>query len=185
MFLLIVAFCLLLYPINKFNKKQYSAERIRQHRRFLLLSLVLYIGYSSLRLYNDLKAIHQQKIIFFSLRQNYAAAFIYGHKAVLLTNLQTSDKNFQFFIKPALDQAQINQITYASLKRDTLIQNFIFRDKQIIFYDYKILCIDETLNYKKLKTGAHFSSLWITGNTKFKLENFPPGMYFENIIVDA
>jgi len=133
----------------------------------------------------DWNARNQKKIIFFTLRKNYAPAFINGIETVLLTDLNSSDKNFQFFVKPALEQSQINKIHFVSLKTDTLIHQFIKKDKQIIFNNYKILVIDESLNYKNLNVTGKFSSIWLTGNTKFKLENLPQKVQYQNIIIDA
>jgi len=171
--LLSFALGLFVYALVKYNK------------RSMFTALLLFIAYQSLIAYNDWKTINQKKVIFFTLRKNYAAAFISGSKAVIVTDLPENDKNFQFFVKPALEQSQVNKFNFVNLKKDTILPNFILMNKQIIFNKYKILIIDESLNYKKLLVHGDFSSIWITGNTKFKLEKLPKEIRYRNLIIDA
>lgn len=171
--LLSLALGLFIYALAKYNK------------RILAVSLMVYIIYSLIIIFDDLTAKHQQKIIFFTLRKNYAAAFIKGRQVVLLTDLSADDRNFQFFIKPALEQFQVNMIALICLKQDTTLHHFIKENNQIIFDNYKILVVDASLNYKKIKIKGKFSSLWLTGNTKFKLENLPEEIEYQHLIIDA
>jgi len=173
LFCLSFALGFFIYALAKFNKK------------FLFASLAVYIGYISMINYDDWSAVYQHKIIFFTLRKNYAAAFINGREAVLLTDLSTSDKNYQFFVEPALEQSQINKINFISLKQDTILHHFVKKDNQIVFDKYSILLIDEHMNYKNLNVKGKFSSLWLTGNNKFKPENLPNEIEFKSVIIDA
>lgn len=171
--LLSLALGLFIYGLANFNK------------RFIFSSLLIFVCYQVLITYDDLAAHHQQKIIFFSLRKNYAAAFITGKESILVTDLKITDKNYDFFVKPALTQLQINNICFVNLKKDTALKNFVMQDHQLIFHHYKILVIDDRSNYKKLTGNATFSSLWISGNTRFGLSDLAPEIKYENIIIDA
>ncbi len=157
----------------------------KYHKRCLIISLISYIIYSALIVYKDWTAIHQKKIILFTLRKNYAAAFITGRDAVLVTDLTEVDKNYLFFVAPALEQSQIKKVDFINLKMDTILRHFIKKDNQIVFNDYNILLINEQMNYKKLAVIGKFKSIWLTGNHKFKLENLPNGLEYEDIIIDA
>jgi len=108
-----------------------------------------------------------------------------SRRALLITDLTTMDKNYKFFVKPALEQSQISDIDLINLKQDTILKNFIKKNNQIVFNNYKILIIDKQLNYKKLSTEGRFSSVWLTANNKFKLENIPKEMEYKNLIIDA
>ncbi|MFC4210595.1 ComEC/Rec2 family competence protein [Pedobacter lithocola] len=171
--LLSLALGLLIYSLTKYNAKM------------LLASSLIYLLYSSLIFYSDWTAIHQKKIIFFSLRKNYAAAFINGRATTLVTDLSVDDKNYQYFIKPALEQSQISKIDFIDLLKDTISQHFIRRENQIIFDKYNIFIAGESLNYKTLQVDGNFTSLWLTGNTKFKLSNFPKSLMYKNVLIDA
>ncbi|GGI26032.1 ComEC/Rec2 family competence protein [Pedobacter mendelii] len=171
--LLSLALGLGVYALSKYNKK------------LLFVSLVVYIFYISMIVYDDWIAFHQKKIIFFTLRKNYAAAFINGRVSVLVTDLSYDDKNYNFFVKPALDQSQIDKIDFISLKQETILPHFVKKDNQIVLDKYNILLIDEHMNYKKLSVSGKFSSIWLTGNNKFKIENLSKKMEFKNVIIDA
>ncbi|RNL52294.1 ComEC/Rec2 family competence protein [Pedobacter jejuensis] len=171
--LLSLALGLFIYALTRYNV------------RMLMTSMIVYLLYSTLVFYNDWTAIHQKKIIFFSLRKNYAAAFINGKQTTLITDLSVDDKNYQYFVQPALEQSQINKIDFISLSKDTVSTQFVKKDNQIVFDKYNILIVNESLNYKTLQIKGKFSSLWLTGNTKFKLENLPKNLKYRNVLIDA
>lgn len=155
-------------------------------KRLLFLSLSSFIIYQSMSVYYSWEFANQKKIIFFTLRKNYAVAFIQGNQTILLTDLNTKDQTFQFFIKPALDQAQVDIIKMISLQKNMLeLPNFIFKEKQIIFDQYKILIIDGSCNNKRLAVRGKFNAIWFTDNTKFKIEKLPKEIEYQNIIIDA
>ncbi|QPH39897.1 ComEC/Rec2 family competence protein [Pedobacter endophyticus] len=171
--LLILALSSLVYGLARYDK------------RFLAASLSIYIVYSSCTLYDDWQAMHQQKIIFFTLRKNYAAAFIKGQKAILVTDLSAGDRNYEFFVQPALAQSKITEIDFLNLQNDTASRNFLKTQSQIIFYNYHLLIIDASFNNKKLEAGGKFSALWITANTKFKLDNISKKVKYQSILIDG
>ena len=153
-------------------------------KKLLYLSLILYIVYSCMILKDDWNAKIQSKIIFFSLRKNYAAAFIDGRQSILLTDLNVNDKNFMFFVKPALEEAHINVIHFIDFKKDTTINNFVLKNNQIVFKKFSILVVDEKMNHKKITTSKQFSSLWLTGNTYFKLDQLLH-LKYQTLVIDA
>jgi competence protein ComEC len=171
--LLSSALGLFIYGLANFNK------------RIIFSSLLVFVCYQVLILRDDLNANLQQKIIFFSLRKNYAAAFIHGKKIILVTDLKNTDRNYDFFVKPALTQLQADKISLISLNKDTILGDFILKNNQIAFRHYKILLIDDGLNYKTLAGNGIFSSLWISGNTKFNLATLGPDIKYKTVLIDA
>lgn len=162
-----------IYALTKLNKA------------LLFSSLFLFVCYQLLILRDELKVFHQRKIIFFSLRRNYAAAFINGKEAVLVSDLTTGDKNYTFSVEPALSQLQVDKIRLMSLKKDTVLGHFASKNSQIVFFQYKILLADENLNNKEINGKATFSSIWLSGNTKFNLAKIHPDVKYETVIIDA
>lgn len=164
---------LFIYGLTKFSK------------RFILSSLSLFVCYQLHIAYDSLRASKQRNIIFFSLRKNYAAAFTDGKETVLVTDLKETDKSYIFFIKPALMSMQINRTHFISLKKDTVLHNFILKDMQLTFHEYRMLVIDNHLNRKKLQGSGFFSALWFTANNKFDLSSIPPGIRYQTVLIDA
>src|SRR5690606_35565465 len=58
--------------------------------------------------------VHQKNVTFFSLRKNTAVAFIKGRTAVLLTDLDSSETNYQFSVKPYLDSCNVANIQFVN-----------------------------------------------------------------------
>ncbi|MBB4107042.1 ComEC/Rec2 family competence protein [Pedobacter zeae] len=164
---------LAVYALAKFNKQ------------LLFTSLLLLVCYQLLVMCDGLKAFHQRKIIFFSLRKNYAAAFINGKEAVLISDLTREDKNYSFSIEPALTQLQLNKIHFINVKKDTVLGHFVLKNNQIAFFQYKLLLLDENLNGKKIDGNATFSGIWLSGNTKFNFGNMGAGIRYKTAIIDA
>ncbi|WP_139180191.1 hypothetical protein [Pedobacter rhizosphaerae] len=157
----------------------------RFNKKWLFASLVIFISFQISVLHRDVQALSQHQIIFFSLRKNYAAGFIKERSAFLITDLKKDDKNYQFYVQPALDQAQILNVNFLSLNRDTVTREIIIRDHQVVFQGYKMLFIDQRLNYKELQIDGEFSALWLHQNTRFNLNKRPSRLKFKSIIIDA
>jgi len=96
-------------------------------KRLLIYSLMIFLGFQSLISYNKLQAMHQRKTIKFTLKKNYAVALISANQAILFTDLKPGSKAFSYFVKPALDQHRVTQITFreANVTR-VLKDNLIF-----------------------------------------------------------
>lgn len=171
--LLSLSLGLFIYALAKFNKQ------------VLFTSLFLFVCYQLLIVRDDLKVFQQRKIIFFSLRKNYAAAFIDGKEAVLISDLNSEDKNYAFSIQPALAQLQLKKIYFINFKKDTVLKHFTLKNNQIAFFQYRILLVDENLNNKKINGHATFSSIWLSGNTKFNLGKIDTGIKYKTAIIDA
>lgn len=171
--LLSLSIAFFIYATAKYNKT------------LLFASLITFIIYQAAITYDHYKMTRQQKIIFFTLRKNYAAAFIHAGNAILLTDLRPGDQTFKFSVKPALDQLQVSRVSLIHLKTDTLTPNFILQNRQIIFHGYKILIIDESWNNKQLQARGKFNAIWLTGNTTFNIETLPKEIQYQNIIMDA
>ena len=136
LFLLCIAIGMLIYALANYQKK------------LLIIGVCLLIVYQSYAAYVKFSASRQQKISFFTLRKNYAVAFIQSNKAILVTDLKPDDKTFQFFVEPALDKMQVEDVLFIDWNKDTVVTNFIKAENQIRFLNYKILMVDEKFNYK-------------------------------------
>ncbi|WP_412469034.1 ComEC/Rec2 family competence protein [Pedobacter sp. KLB.chiD] len=171
--LLSLSLGMFIYAFTKLNKQ------------LLFFSLFLFVCYQLLIVSDDLKVFNQRKIIFFSLKKNYAIAFINGKEAVLVSDLNSEDKNYNFSVEPALTELQVDKIHFMSLKKDTVLGQFVSINNQIVFFQYKMLLIDGDLNDKEINGSANFSSIWISGNTKFNLAKIHPGIKYKTAVIDA
>lgn len=171
--LLCIAIVLLIYALVNYQKK------------LMLFAICLLIAFQTYTAYLKTVALHQQKITFFTLRKNYAVAFIQSNKAILVTDLKPDDKTFQFFVEPALDKMQVEDVLFIDWNKDTVVTNFIKVEKQIRFLNYKILMVDEKFNYKKIEYMPKVNAIWLHNNTRKKIDELRKEVIFDEVIIDA
>ncbi|RYF19310.1 MAG: ComEC family competence protein, partial [Flavobacteriales bacterium] len=77
---------------------------VNRKKHYLFTGIFTLLIVQTIFSYKKFKSSEQKEIVFFSLRKNFAAAFINGYESILVTDLTAEDRNFEFFVKPALDQ---------------------------------------------------------------------------------
>lgn len=130
-------------------------------------------------------AFEQEEIALFSLRKNYAAAFIDGTECILFTDLTAIDRNFEFFVKPALEQKQIKSITFLGWDEQFKTKNFVKQKNQIVYKNKHFLLMDEQFNYKKISQRPSFDFIWVHNNARQKLAQLIDEVKFSNLMIDA
>ena len=131
-----------------------------RRKSFLFLSLVCWLVFEGgqCRLYFQHK--RQREIIFFSLRRGYAAAFISGRKAVIVSDLNEKDKNFLFSVKPALAQRAVKQFLIVS-RHGNFNGNFLKKKAyQINFYQFRLLLPEYIPDNEQFRVSDRFDLVW-------------------------
>jgi competence protein ComEC len=154
-------------------------------RKLVLASLLVLVIFQGCISYRKISCVRQEEIIFFSLRKNYAAAFIKGNQCVLLTDLISKDRNFEFFVKPALDELEIKKITFINWEQDFQNSELLKSQHQILYKGKSILLVDESLNYKKITAPAKFDWVWMHHNPKYKLTDLAKEAKLSGVLIDA
>lgn len=173
MFLLGAAIFMLIYALANYGKK------------LLFFSIFLFICFQSFSFYQTYVHKKQAKIIFFSLRKNYASAYVDGKKAILLTDLKSDDKNFEFFVKPALDQMQITAVKFIKWEDDYTNGDFLKRNHQVYFKNHHTFLYSDSIFKKDILGHRSFDALWLHKTVKLKLASINQQMKFKTLIVDA
>lgn len=155
------------------------------HKKMLYAGLGALLCFQILGSYQQLTHLRQRKILFFSLRKHYAAAFINGNSAVLLSDVTPSDPDFEFSLKPALDQLQIDKIDHVSWEKDTIVGQFIKKNHQVRFFRFNSLLIDRSFNNKKILGLPKFDALWIHHSPKTNLIDLRKEVLFSKLLIDA
>ncbi|RYD70461.1 MAG: hypothetical protein EOP53_25385 [Sphingobacteriales bacterium] len=132
-----------------------------------------------------MKTYHQQKIIFFSLKNNFASAFIYGNKAILVTDLNERSPEFMFSVQPALQLHKVDDLIIKPANSNYKTSNFIMQDDQIQFYDYKILILSKKFNHKIFQGYPQFSAILIHDDPIIDLENIKTSFNADILLADA
>ena len=158
---------------------------VHRKKQYLLIGLFTLLIVQITFSYQKFKSFKQQEIVFFSLRKNYAAAFVNGTESILITDLTAEDRNFEFFIKPALDQKKVKNIHFLDWDDEFHSRNFIKKDHQIIYKNKHFLLMDEKFNAKKLSQNPSFDFIWMHNNSKQQLSQLKEEVKFSNLIIDA
>jgi competence protein ComEC len=158
---------------------------VNYKKSLLLTAFVLFVIFQGLGSYSELIAFKQKKILFFSLRKNYAAAFIDGKKAILITDLTIGDKNYGFFVKPALEKLRIASVVFIKWRQDTVVHSFAKKEQQISFHHYRLLLVDERLNFKKIMSLPKFDVVWLHQYSKKSVLDLRSEVLFSKLIIDA
>ncbi|MEE1944110.1 ComEC/Rec2 family competence protein [Pedobacter sp. KR3-3] len=157
----------------------------RYQKQGLFAGLGLVIVLQSTLVYRYIQASQQQKTIGFSLRKNYAMAFVKGKNAVVVSDLATNDKAFKFYVRPALEQLQINRFTFLNFNQDTATKYLAKKEHQLQFGHYKLLLLDSSLNSKKIGQLPKFDLVWIHRGFNRKLVELRQELVFSELIIDA
>ena len=135
--------------------------------------------------YQKIIAAKQEELVLFSLRKNFAAAFINGNESILFTDLAANDRNFEFFVKPALDQKQIKNIHFVKWEDEFQSKNLVKNNHQLNYKGKQFLLMDENFDYKKLAQKHKFDFIWMHKSPKQKLPQLKNEIQFSNLIIDA
>ncbi len=158
---------------------------VNYNKKLLITAILSIFVFQSYTTFHKYQILNQKKIIFFSLRKNYATAFIEAKKAIILTDLSPEDKNYQFFIKPALDQLQITDLKHIKWENDNAVGLFIKKENQILFHNFHVLLMDNQFNYKQIKGLPKFNAIWLHENAKQQISSLHTTIIFNSLIVDA
>lgn len=154
-------------------------------KQFLLTSVTLFLAFQASLSLQTISIKKQNKIIFFTLQKGYAAAFIRGKEAILVSNLNINDKNFQFYIQPALDKFRIKNTHIITWEIDTTLNYFAKENHQINFGHYRILLLDTYFDRKIISQLSIFNTVWLHQNPKLVINDLRKSVIFESLVMDA
>lgn len=154
-------------------------------RNYLFTGFFIWLILQGSLSFQKINSTKQSEIIFFGLRKHYAAAFISGNSCILITDLSINDKNFEFFVKPALDQKRIYSIKFVKWEEEFKAPNFIKQNHQLISGGERFLLLDETFNYQKMANRPSFDFIWVHNNPKQQIELLKKEISFKALIIDA
>ena len=162
-----------------------SIGLIQRKARPIILALCLLLCFQMGTTHQKILAEKQRKIIFFTLRKNHAVAFMSSKEAILVTDLNQTEKNYLFFVKPTLDLYGINQVKFIHWKADTTTKYLIKKDHQIAFYDKKLILIDQDFSYKKIANKVAFNYVWLHQNPKIDIGMLHKQLEASTLLIDA
>jgi competence protein ComEC len=145
------------------------------------LMLVLAISVSA----KKLTANNTDSIAFLNMRKHLGIVFRQGGKAIILTDISPTDKNYQYTIQPYLDSCKVTDTIVGSLQRNVK-SVFLQKSNNLIqFNNKKILVFNKTLQGKKLSAKLKVDYLYITGNPHITLKDLNNNYTYNTLIIDG
>ena len=136
----------------------------------------------------SIKSIHQNNtnsVAWLNLKKHQGIIFKNGNEAIVLSDIKTTDKTWQYAIQPYLDSCKISRMHLFSLnvsiktpwlvKRNNLIQ---FMNKRLFVYNGELK--DSTIS-RKVKTDY----IYITGNPRKGLTTINNNFDYQTLIMDG
>lgn len=130
-------------------------------------------------------SMNTSNITFFSLRKNSAVLFRSGARAVLISDLKSSDKTYQYSIQPYLDSCKIINLQNINLTESSTC-NYVAKQQNLIqFGNKKVLIVDKALCNKKFAEKLNLDYIYVTGSPKINLTWLKQNYNFRTLIVDG
>ncbi len=132
------------------------------------------------------RAMNTDSMTFFSLRKNTGILMRQGDKAILISDLKTTDKNYQYSIQPYLDSCKITNVDIIAVDRDTT-NNIMAKQQNLVqFDDKRILIIDKKGNrHISFADKPRLDHIYITGSPAIDLVYLTENYNFKTLIADG
>ena len=123
-------------------------------------------------------------ITFLNLKKHIGIVFKNGNKAVVLTDLPVTDKNYRYSIQPYLDSAKVNASTY-NLTQNINDQFFKKSNNLIQFQDKRILIYNPAMEKVHLPKKLKVDHIYITGNPHSDIKTIGKNFDYDLLIIDG
>ncbi|MDB5158912.1 MAG: hypothetical protein JWR50_3619, partial [Mucilaginibacter sp.] len=128
----------------------------------LSIAIMLLLGISiSVKRIN---ALRSDSIAFLNMRKHQGLVFKHGDKAIILSDINNTDKNYQYSIQPYLDSCKVADTTIRNLKQNIRSAYLVKNNNLIQFQNKKILLFNKDLQGKQLSSKLNVDYLYVTGN---------------------
>lgn len=171
---------LLLYGII-FSLFYFSHQRKSWLLKLSLCFILLLAISISFKRWNNLRT---NNITFLSIRKHTGIIFRKGDRAIVLSDIRDTDKNYKYSVQPYLDSCQI--IAVNLIAKDTSLQlpYFLKRNNLIQFGDKKVLLFDKQLQTITLPEKLTVNYLYISGRPVSDLDFINKNYKYNLLIID-
>jgi competence protein ComEC len=130
------------------------------------------------------KALQEDSITFLNLRKHQGIVFKHQDKAIILTDLNPADKNYQYSVQPYLDSCKIADTAVCTMSKN--IQSAFMRKYHglIQFNNKKILIIDKTNQAYHLPQKLEVDYLYLTDNPATSIGQLNGNYSYSILIID-
>jgi competence protein ComEC len=154
-------------------------------KKLLYLSMTSVLLMSLSFSYHFYQTHRQSKIIFYSLRNNTAIAFIHHDQAWLLTSLAEKSEAFRSLVSPALEQSGVRRVTYLNIHQPFTSGNLQLQEHQVLFSNFSLLLADTCFNGKTPYRELSYDVINLGEHTKLDLNALLKHCKTKQLIIDG
>lgn len=151
----------------------------------LWLLVVCFILVFAERSVSHFKLASQHKIIFYSLRKNFAMAYFKGNRYDLITDLKAGEKAEQFSVSPFLNRMIFIQRNRLSPNDIIYADDICSNGKLMQLGSYRLLRWTADENNKTYSSPLKVNAVLLTGNPSIKLSKLKEMIQFRQLLIDA
>ena len=145
---------------------------------FMVLVLAAYTSACNIQRY------YTRQVVFYSLRKNTAVGFFDAGEAYVYSDLKSTDKAFQFSVKPSLDAIsdEFHFIDHLPEKNKKVPEN---GSNWLQFYDRRILLWDQSMDNQSFHRTLDADIVLLKGNPKVKIADLAKWVKFKILVIDG
>jgi competence protein ComEC len=125
------------------------------------------------------------QIAWLNLKKHPGVIFRHGNKAIVLTDIKTTDKTFQYSIQPYLDSCQVGDIKMISLGQNIKTPWVAKENDFIQFMNTRIFVFDGTQYHSMPPEKLTADYMYITGNPATGLNTINNYIDYQTLVIDG
>ncbi|GAA4090361.1 ComEC/Rec2 family competence protein [Mucilaginibacter panaciglaebae] len=155
------------------------------NRKMLLLrlALVLLFVLAISSSFKKFKSISSNSIVFLNLRKHSGIVFKQGDKAIILSDLACTDKNYRYSIQPYLDSSKVTDTSVYTLAQN-IVSPYLLKHGNIIRFNHvKVLIFNKPLQNVRLPDKLKVDYIYLTDNPHATITGLTNNYQFKTLII--
>jgi competence protein ComEC len=136
----------------------------------------------------SIKSINQDNtssITWLNLKKHQGIIFKKGNEAVVISDIKTTDKTWQYSIQPYLDSCKISNMQVFGISDNIKISWLVKRNNLIQFKDKRLFVFNGQLKDTSLFRKVKADYIYITGNPRKELAALNNNFDYKTLIIDG
>jgi competence protein ComEC len=136
----------------------------------------------------SIKKIHFSRtdsIAWLNLKKHKGIVFKNGNNAIVLSDLKSTDKNYQYSIQPYLDSCQVSDVKLLDLNQDIKTDWIMKKYNLIQFFNKKIFIYNRKLKNNLFSQKLKTDYIYLTGNKDLGLNEINSNFDYRILILDG
>jgi len=147
----------------------------------LLCTLLACISFSI----KNIRQSNSKEIVWLNLKKHPGIVFKDGNKAVVLSDLKSTDKTFAYSVQPYLDSCQVNDVKLYNLDQDINSTWIRKKNGMVQFLNITVFIFNHKLYLNDLSQRIKTSYIYVTGNPEDVLNRIRRNFDCRMLIIDG